>query len=500
LTWTRRDPTRDRQVKRFRYQLEGVDKGWQNMDAAAGFAVLFHDKDYLLVERLDFFGYGYSAGWKDTIENSPLVRRREIMNVPAGAVYMSFVVSSAGPPDAMGIYAMGNLAAYRQDKDKLTQTFPLLKNGQPEAGPDDAAFAWLKDGTHPSMAKTLHLASLAHSDWALSIIDNDPLGHADWRLRRENYIGVNPGEKMIIEWDEVYNFGASAQHTRLYPCPPAGVYKFRIETEDATGISQEERTYTINVFLPFWKKSWFIAGAGLVLVVVLFLIVRLFVKIRMKRVIRKMENDHMLERERFRIARNIHDNLGARLTHITLVSGRSEFEDRSSDDFRRSVRKISEMTRDLVSSLYETVWAIDPENDHLDSLVTHLVQMTENLSEAAGLLCRVDAPDLIEAHTLSSVIRHAVSLTVKEAVHNAIKHSNATEITITIGVQASELSVEIRDNGRGFAMRDVRQGSGLRNMRGRMAEIGASIEIQGNEGEGTAVILRVPFLERAAKR
>jgi signal transduction histidine kinase len=278
------------------------------------------------------------------------------------------------------------------------------------------------------------------------------------------------------------------------------VYKFRIETEDATGISQEERTYTINVFLPFWKKSWFIAGAGLVLVVVLFLIVRLFVKIRMKRVIRKMENDHMLERERFRIARNIHDNLGARLTHITLVSGRSEFEDRSSDDFRRSVRKISEMTRDLVSSLYETVWAIDPENDHLDSLVTHLVQMTENLSEAAGLLCRVDAPDLIEAHTLSSVIRHAVSLTVKEAVHNAIKHSNATEITITIGVQASELSVEIRDNGRGFAMRDVRQGSGLRNMRGRMAEIGASIEIQGNEGEGTAVILRVPFLERAAKR
>jgi signal transduction histidine kinase len=350
------------------------------------------------------------------------------------------------------------------------------------------------------MAKTMRLPSLTHSTWALSIVDDDPLGHADWRLKRENYVDVTPSERIIVEWDEVYNFGACAQTTRLYPCPPAGVYKFRVDVEDATGAPLEERVYTVNIVLPYWEKPWFIVLASLALIALLFVIVRMFVQIRMRRIIRKMESEHMLERERFRIARNIHDNLGARLTHITLVSGRSEFEDLTSDDFRRSVHKISEMTRDLVSSLYETVWAIDPENDHLDSLVTHLVQMTENLSEAAGLQCRVNAPDLIEAHTLSSGTRHAVSLTVKEAIHNAIKHSNATEISITIGVRPSELSVEIHDNGQGFAMQSVRQGSGLRNMRTRMAEIAATIDIQGNEGSGTTVILRVPIVGRNAKK
>jgi signal transduction histidine kinase len=205
----------------------------------------------------------------------------------------------------------------------------------------------------------------------------------------------------------------------------------------------------------------------------------------------------MVERERLRIARNIHDDLGARLTHIWLVSGRAEVEDLSPEELRQGFQKISGLTSDLVNSLYETVWSVNPENDHLDSLLNHLTQMARNMCEPASISCRVHVPVMIQNHPIPSGARHAVSLTVKEALHNAIKHSGASEISATFVVKAPVLRIEIADNGRGFVVGELDRGHGLRNMQNRMIELGGTARFESVPGQSTTVILEAPILQAA---
>jgi signal transduction histidine kinase len=152
---------------------------------------------------------------------------------------------------------------------------------------------------------------------------------------------------------------------------------------------------------------------------------------------------------------------------------------------------ISRMSRDLVGALYETVWTVNPENDNLEALGSYLCQMANQLCQQAQLPCRLHLGELPAGVQVSSHTRHHMTLAVKEAVHNVIKHAQASEIAVRVVWAEGELTVFIQDNGRGFSADSAPAGHGLSNMKRRLAELGGSCAVHSEAGHGTTVELRL---------
>ena len=194
------------------------------------------------------------------------------------------------------------------------------------------------------------------------------------------------------------------------------------------------------------------------------------------------------------------------MTEITLLSELAQSRDVPPEEIQTDMRKIAARTRHLTRSLDATVWAVNPRNDTLESLVTYTCNHAEDYLKSAGLLCRLEVPDRLPAHPLTAAVRHNIFLIVKEALHNVVKHAAATEVFLRIGAHADGLKLMIEDNGRGFTPQDQspprekriesdRQGrspgNGLMNMRKRAEELGGRFELRSEPGRGTKIQLDV---------
>jgi signal transduction histidine kinase len=200
-----------------------------------------------------------------------------------------------------------------------------------------------------------------------------------------------------------------------------------------------------------------------------------------------LANQQALERERLRIAQDIHDDLGARVTQISLVSAMAERTVAEPEASRAGFQSITQMSRELVSALYDTIWVVNPENDNLEAVGHYICQMANQLSSQAGLpALPADAP-------ISSHQRHNLTMAVKEALHNIIKHAHAKEVQMKIVLDDSEASVVVQDDGRGFDLGSVESGSGLGNLKHRLETVGGSAEVFSSKGCGTVVHLRMPL-------
>jgi signal transduction histidine kinase len=246
---------------------------------------------------------------------------------------------------------------------------------------------------------------------------------------------------------------------------------------------------------PLWKLPWFWVT---VLVGALTLIIgtnRYIAWHRMQREMARLRNQRAIEGERLRIARDIHDDLGTRVTQISLVSAMAGDNPDIEAETRREFAEISRMSRDLISALYETVWAVNPENDNLEALGNYICQMVTKLGENTGFHCRFNIQRLPRDIEVPSQSRHSISMAVKEAVHNIIKHAAATLVNIQITFSQEVLTISIRDNGRGFHMGDPRGGSGLSNMEQRLKDIGGTCSINSRVDGGTEVVLQLKICQ-----
>jgi signal transduction histidine kinase len=205
----------------------------------------------------------------------------------------------------------------------------------------------------------------------------------------------------------------------------------------------------------------------------------------------RLKNEQALEQERLRIAHDIHDDLGARVTEISLLSAMSQSNPAFPEKARGEFERISHMSRELVSALYQTVWAVNPENDNLDALGNYLCQMVNQMCERVKLRCRFEMAELPREIPISSQTRHNITMGVKEAVHNAIKHAKASEICIHLTYKENLLTISVEDNGCGFQPVDRAAGHGLANMKKRMVNVGGSCAIDSRPGQGTTVYFRL---------
>jgi signal transduction histidine kinase len=477
---------------RFHCQLDGYEQRWHERTVLMRMVIRFIDANQREIAEQVFAVMGESQGWTGSLKDSPWLHRKEIVTVPADAVRFWVVISSAGPPEAVGIFAVRNLVA--RSSRGGTNGVRMIPPVEPAAGETAVEAAksspegWFRGGLRPANARFLRYGP--GSEVALAILDDYPKGHADWNTAKVQGPELTPGEKLTFEWEEVYSIGAADYGKVEYTNLPAGLYRFRMEALDLMGNpTGHDFSQLVTVPVAAWKAPWFWVAVVLALLAIATGSWRLSAWRRMERQVQDLERMRDLEQERLRIAQNIHDDLGARVTEIALLSSAAQLKPNLSPEARVEFGSVSRLTHDLVRALYETVWAVNPKNDHLDSLAGFVCQMANQMCAQAQLRCRLEIPDLPAEIPVTSPIRHNVIMGVKEAIHNVIKHAHASEIQISIRQAGQALTLQVSDNGCGFDPAVVVRGNGLDNMERRLRSVQGSCLVTSQPGTGTRVIL-----------
>lgn len=475
---------------RVRYRLEGFDTNWRESSGAMLVGVRFYDSSLAIIARRNFEVTGESPGWTGSFEDSPLVPRRETLDAPPRAALVSIEISSAGPPDTVGVFAVANLTLSGYTNQTVPSLLIRTPLDQPSIDETNARLlGWCQDGTRPSMATIIRIGTNPPAP-AFAIKDDDLFGHAEWRAVGNLPQPVSPGEHLILEWKEAFSVGIGSYRRVAYQNLPPGHYLFRIMGLDLMGKPVgSETSVGLLVPSPVWQRPWFIGGSLGLAAFLVFAAVRYFEWRKIRIEMQRLKNLQAVEQERLRIAHDIHDDLGARVTQISLMS--AMFHDKTDlpDEARSGFAEIKHLSQDLISSLYETVWTVTPEYDHLTAMGDYLCQMVDQLCERAQLRCRLRVMDLPSDVPVSSQIRHNLSLVVKEAVHNVIKHAQATELVLHIAFVERRLDIVVQDNGCGIPAKRSLSGNGLNNMNHRMMAIGGTFAVESNPGGGAIIRL-----------
>lgn len=289
------------------------------------------------------------------------------------------------------------------------------------------------------------------------------------------------------DWIEAGN-QTRAEFTNL----PPGDFIFRVIACNDDGVwNTTGASIAFTLPAPFWMTWWFRGTVALVIVIVVGGIIRFIELRKIRRRIEQLEREKALERERSRISKDMHDEVGANLTKIAILS---ELALRDAEQIPRYLNKITETSREVIDSMSQIIWAINPKNDKLENLAAYLREYISETFELTSIRCAITFPDELPAHSLSAEFRRNIFLMVKEAVNNIIKYSQATEVQTTLTVANGTMVFSISDNGIGFNTDQPSQfGNGLQNMKKRIEDIGGTFTIESSPGKGTTVEFVIPM-------
>ena len=308
------------------------------------------------------------------------------------------------------------------------------------------------------------------------------------------------------EWADV-----GAKRVATYNYIPPGSYSFQVTACNNDGVWNETgASLSFEVRPYFWQTTWFHMLGGLCTVLAASSVVWFDTRRRMRRRVERAERQRDIELERTRIARDIHDDLGAQLTRITMMSESARGDMANPGRAAAGLQKIYDTARELTRSMDEIVWAVSPRHDTLESLATYLEKFAQDWLATAGLRCRLDLPLQFPDWHLTSEVRHNVFLAFKEALHNAVKHSGASEVLIRLTLGEAFFQLAVEDNGRGFVAGEKTaavsttpgrpaSGNGLGNMRRRLEAISGRCEIKSSPGAGTKAIFFVQLNASSGK-
>ncbi len=309
-----------------------------------------------------------------------------------------------------------------------------------------------------------------------------------------------------LEGEDKEWIDAGTDRSVVFDALRPGHHKFRVTACNADGIWNEQGASLAFTVVPIWWQTWWFQGGvtcGAILLAAAIL--RRVMTRRLRGRLELAQRQGALDRERTRIARDIHDELGTSLTRIIMLS---QPDDEESGSSRQELLRIHETARDLTRAMDEVVWAVNPRQDTLEGLVSYVSVFAQEFLNASSLGCRLDLPARVPPLPLSAEVRHSVFLAVKEAINNAVRHARAREIRIAFHLEERGFALEVADDGIGFdpdgvalTRADVpapRGGHGLRNMRDRLSALGGGCDIASMIGKGTTVRFVVPLVIPAA--
>jgi signal transduction histidine kinase len=206
----------------------------------------------------------------------------------------------------------------------------------------------------------------------------------------------------------------------------------------------------------------------------------------------------VLVRVRSQIATDLHDDIGASLSQVAIVSEvvRRQVGPHAGTAGER-LKEIAEVSRGLVDSMSDIVWAINPQRDSVQDVVQRMRRVASDTLSARGIELRFTAPVSDGAAPLGPGLRREVYLVFKEALHNVVKHAQCRSVDVEIDVKPAAFHFAVRDDGRGFDPAGSRDGHGLTSMARRAERLGGSLSVEGGPGKGTRVRLMVPLHRRS---
>lgn len=486
-------------VVRLRTRLEGLQDGWQDHESQMWLVLRFLDAAGQAVGSAAFIREGESSGWGGLPANSRWHQRVDEAVVPERSARVQILLASGGIPRTSGFWAVRRLRLTVVSAGDPPGTTPLFDlpplSGSDLSLPQGTPDEWFRDGTGLSTPRVYsHVDEDGGAEPVLALVDIDPTHTGSWLQTKKTAPPVVPGQRLRIETEEMYSIGRGGDATVSFHSLPVGDYVFRAWATDELGRpTGPSLRLPVEVRPEFYATGWFrllglgVLGAGL-LGGGRYLTWR-----RLQREVQRLEQCRAVEAERTRMARDLHDEMGARFTQISLLAGRALKAAPADESIREPIRTISGAVKELAAALEEIVWAANPSHDSLEGFSNYLSQYAAGAVRDAGLRCRLDIPTLLPSQSLASGVRHRLIMAVKEALNNALKHARATEVKVQLELDGHRLRVTVTDNGIGFDPTTVKRGNGLDHSARRMEEIGGRCSVESRPGAGTVIRLDVPL-------
>jgi signal transduction histidine kinase len=491
---------------RLQYRLAGFDDEWHEAGGEMRVLVISMNSSNEVIAYDEFAMRGKSEGWGGTPAAAHLTERHERLTLGKDVDRLSILFISGGWQNVVGWAAIDDFKVWATNR--AGGAVNLCTNSSFEAGlrldqPDGLPDGWTRGGFNSSMAKVLRLPA-GSSNHVLVLDDNNLRSYCEWRTELPLAGHAQAGDTLSIEWKEAFSIGAGGSLTVAFGMVPPGTYRFEARATSHLG-EPNGRTTTLTLVMPqvFWKTPWFITLTGLIGAVILAAGVRFVTQRRMRRELERLEQQRALDRERARIARDIHDHLGTSLTRIGLLSqslrARLGESPRPGDELDEICTTAEEITRDLD----ETVWAVDPAHDSLDSVANYLGRFAQEFLKDAAIQCRLDLPLELPSIPFAAGLRHNLFLAFKEALNNIVRHAGATQVRVRLTVDGEHMVLAVEDNGKGFPPAPANEaantrrpgpgGRGLQNLKHRLAQSGGELVIQSGPGQGTRLQMTVPL-------
>lgn len=300
----------------------------------------------------------------------------------------------------------------------------------------------------------------------------------------------------LLGWDERWQEGSERAVT--FASLRSGAYTFEVRAITVDGVeSAAPAVLHFEILPPLWQRWWFIAFCAVLLSAILYAIHI----VRLDRLL-------AIEKIRSRIATDLHDDIGAGLTHIGLLSQvalqrksappRIETADGAVHDLSLSMERVGNIARELSAAMSDVVWSVNPQHDSMNALQRRLRTFAHEVCEAKGIELKVEVAEAIAALKLHPEIRRNLLLIAKEALHNAVKYSGTTSISVKFALEHNNILMDIVDVGKGFEIAPAKNGNGLANMRLRAEKLGGKFEIVSEFGKGTRIHVLAPIKDDTA--
>jgi signal transduction histidine kinase len=276
-----------------------------------------------------------------------------------------------------------------------------------------------------------------------------------------------------------------------YSAMPWGTNIIQIRTRHPHSEWTTPKSITILVEAPFYASWWFRSIAFLIALAFVYFVMRGFLNRRFRAQVDLMEREKMLLTERNRISADLHDELGAEVSNIVILSRIAQAKIKNNDSPVTSIDKIDRAANDMINKMNGIIWSLNPANDDLTSLVDYLKRYANDYFELHDYKGGLDIAGKLRKAQVKGIVRRNIFLILKEALQNVHKHAKASEVRVKIEVDSRYLFLEITDNGKGFDLNQKHRGRlGLLSLRRRAHDVGGEIDILSTIDQGTVVKAR----------
>jgi signal transduction histidine kinase/ligand-binding sensor domain-containing protein len=296
---------------------------------------------------------------------------------------------------------------------------------------------------------------------------------------------------MLEGFDTAWN-SPTDNHTLTYINLPPGKYRFRVDQAPPDTAAGREISYSFQIDKPYWQTAWFVLLIALSAIGLLGFIIRYFVDKRFEKQRIEGSKEMALKTERERISQELHDDLGSGLTSIRLLAKGVIAKQHSDGKTAAMLQNIAKISGELIDQMSEIVWLMNHMHDTMNGLLAHLRVYMADYLQRTGIALGLHFQNAIQADNhITGQQRRSILLVVKEAFHNVVKHSGATDFSITCSADKDAVKVVISDNGIGLPEHISLTGNGLNNIKKRIASINGTVQFETDSGTRITIIIPI---------